>query len=327
MSAMSERHVVIVVYDGLQPLDAVGPHEVFAGANQWLDSQQDARPRYRLRLAATTAVVRGESGLPMVAEPLPAHDVAIDTLLVAGGDGSQAARYDSELTTWLVAAAPRARRFGTVCSGTFVAAEAGLLDGCTVTTHWARASQLAEEYPALTVDSDPIYLRHGSIWSSAGVTAGIDMALAMVEDDLGAEVAQTIARWLVMFVHRPGGQTQFATPVWTPRANNISIRATQDYIDANPGEDLRVDRLAARTVMSERHFSRQFTAEVGTSPARYVERARIEAARRALEVTTDTVETVASRCGFGAAETLRRSFHRHLGVSPDAYRQRFRAPT
>jgi transcriptional regulator GlxA family with amidase domain len=192
-----------------------------------------------------------------------------------------------------------------------------------VTTHWARAARLAREFPALDVDPDPIYRRDGNVWTSAGVTAGIDLALALVEDDHGAEVAQHVARWLVMFRHRPGGQSQFATSVWTRRADHRVVRTAQSSIEGDPAADHRVPVLAAAGAMSARHFTRVFTEEVGEPPGKYVERVRVEAARQALETTDATLDAIATSCGFGTAETLRRAFHRRLGVAPDAYRQRF----
>ncbi len=192
-----------------------------------------------------------------------------------------------------------------------------------MTTHWAWADTLARRHPAVEVDPDPIYVRDGTLWSSAGVTAGIDLALALVEDDLGADVSQLIARWLVMFLHRPGGQTQFATPVWAPRAGRSAVRDAQARVESDPGGDHRVAVLAEAAALSERHFSRLFTTEVGETPSRYVERVRTEAARHELESTRDTLEVIATRCGFGTAETLRRTFQRRLHSSPDAYRHRF----
>jgi transcriptional regulator GlxA family with amidase domain len=211
-----------------------------------------------------------------------------------------------------------------VCTGTFLAAEAGLLDGRRVTTHWASAEQLAAAFPALEVDPDPIYIRDGKFWTSAGVTAGIDLALALVADDLGVDVAQTVARWLVMFLHRPGGQTQFASPVWVPRAERSTVRAVQTLVEVAPGGDHRLPVLAAAAAMSVRHFARVFTAEVGETPGRFVEHVRLEAARRDLETTNDTLDVIATRNGFGTAETLRRVFQRRLNVAPDSYRRRFR---
>jgi transcriptional regulator GlxA family with amidase domain len=321
---MRERHVVIVAFDGVQPLDAVGPHEVFAGARQAAAALGRAGG-YRVTLASTSGgTVRAESGLVLGTAPLPGEGERIDTLVLAGGSGANDASTDDTLIAWVRAAAPRCRRVATVCSGAFVGAAAGLLDGRRVTTHWARAEELRGAYPRLTVDPDPIYVRDGKVWSSAGVTAGIDLSLALVQDDLGVDVAQTIARWLVMFLHRPGGQTQFASPVWVPRAERSTVRAVQDLVEAAPGGDHRLPALAAAAAMSVRHFTRVFTAEVGESPSRFVERTRVEAARRELETTCDTLDVVAARCGLGSAETLRRVFQRHLGVAPDAYRRRFR---
>lgn len=322
---MARRSVLIVAFDGMQPLDAIGPHEVFAGATAVLSSKGRTTAGYDLSMVcARGTTVTTESGLQIGAHPLPSIRTKIDTLLIPGGDGARAAaRHDRQLTDWIRVAARRSRRIATVCSGTFIAAEAGLLDDRTVTTHWARAQQLADDYPSITVDADPIYHRDGNVWTSAGVTAGIDLALAMVEADYGSDVAQTVARWMVMFLHRPGGQTQFAAPVWVPRAARSAVRSAQDHIDNHPGEDHRLDLLARRAAMSGRHFSRLFTAEVGETPARYVERVRVEAARGELETTTASLDLVAVQCGFGTAESLRRAFQRRVGVPPDAYRRRF----
>jgi len=327
------RRVVIVAFPGVQSLDVAGPFEVFAGAASALRGRSGAEhgvpPGYRIELVAPgDGTVTSESGLPLGTSPLPrldARGTPIDTLVVPGGTGVHAARRDPELVAFVRRAAARSRRVATVCSGTFLAAEAGLLDGRTVTTHWARAARLAAEFPTVVVDPDPIWIRSGDVWTSAGVTAGIDLALALVEDDHGAEVAQTVARWLVMFLRRPGGQTQFAAPVWMPRAERSAVRALQREIDADPAGDHRVGALAARSAMSARHLTRVFTAEVGEPPGQYVERVRTEAARRALEESRDTVAAVARRCGFGSAETLRRTFVKRLGVPPDQYRRRFGA--
>ncbi len=318
--------MIIVAFDGMQPLDAIGPHEVFAGATAVLASKNRKAAGYDLALVSQHGrPITSESGLQLLTKSLPAHRTKIDTLLIPGGDGARSARHDDQLVEWIRTAARRSSRIATVCTGAFIAAEAGLLDGRTVTTHWARAQQLADEYPRVTVDADPIYRRDGIVWTSAGVTAGIDLALAMVEADYGSDIAQTVARWMVMFLHRPGGQTQFAAPVWVPRAGRSSVRAAQDYIDNHPAADHRLDLLAGRASMSSRHFSRVFSAEVGETPARYVERVRVEAARAELETTTTQLELVAVHCGFGTAESLRRAFQRRVGVAPDAYRRRFHA--
>ena len=322
------RSVVIVAFDGMQPLDAIGPHEVFAGATAVLAARKKPAAGYHLTMVSTLGTpITTESGLQIVTAALPQGRQKIDTLLIPGGDGSRTARYDEHLVGWIRGAARDCRRIATVCTGAFIAAEAGLLDGRTVTTHWARAQQLADDYPRVTVDADPIYRRDGNVWTSAGVTAGIDLALAMVEADYGTDVAQTVARWMVMFLHRPGGQTQFATPVWVPRATRSAVRDAQDHIDTQPADDHRLDLLAARAAMSSRHFSRVFTAQVGETPARYVERVRVEAARSELESTTTSLDVIATNCGLGTAESLRRAFQRRVGVAPDAYRRRFRSPT
>jgi len=328
VKCVKERHIAIVAYDGVQPLDIVGPHEVFAGAGQAATSLGRGG-RYRVTVAsARGGMVRTESGLQLGTVSLPEPENAIDTLVLAGGSGAKAASADADLMAFVRAAGQASRRVATVCSGAFIGAAAGLLDGRRVTTHWAVARDLSDRYPAIHVDPDPIYVRDGKCWSSAGVTAGIDLALALVAEDLGAEVAQLVSRWLVMFLHRPGGQTQFAGPVWVPRAERSAVRAVQVLVESAPGGDHRVPVLAAAASMSVRHFTRVFTAEVGQTPSRFVERVRAEAARSDLETGDETLDVVAARCGLGSAETLRRVFHRHLGVAPDAYRQRFRtSPT
>jgi transcriptional regulator GlxA family with amidase domain len=324
LAVMRERHVVIAVFPGVQPLDAVGPFEVFAGATRVAASLGRSRG-YRVTLASTDGEpVWADSGIGLCTVPLPVPGEPIDTLLLPGGDRARAARRDTALLSWIGQVAPTCRRVATVCTGAFLAAEAGLLDGRRVTTHWASADALAVEYPALQVDADPIYIRDGKYWTSAGVTAGIDLALALVQDDLGDEVAQTVARWLVMFLHRPGGQTQFATPVWVPRAERSTVRAVQGLVEREPDGDYRVPVLAAAAGMSVRHFTRVFATEVGETPGRFVERVRMELARHQLETTDDTLERIAVRCGFGTGETLRRVFRRRLNVSPDSYRRSFR---
>jgi transcriptional regulator GlxA family with amidase domain len=323
LAGVRARQVVIVIYPGMQSLDALGPLEVLAGASRVVGSSR--RGGYSVRLvSADGRPVQTGSGVVLGAEPLPADDEPIDTLVLPGGDQARAARSDGSLVTWIRGAAPRSRRVATVCTGAFLAAEAGLLAGRRVTTHWAWAEQLAEEYPDLHVDADPIYLRDGKYWTSAGVTAGIDLALALVDDDHGGEVAQTVARWLVMFRHRPGGQTQFASPVWVPRAERSTVRAVQTLVESAPAGDHRLPALAAAAAMSVRHFTRVFTDQVGETPGRFVERVRLEAARHELESTSDTLDLIADRCGFGSAETLRRTFQRRLNVAPDHYRRRFR---
>jgi len=313
------RKVVIVGFSGVQALDVVGPHDVFTTASLLTGGGYDVVVASADGRQVTTA-----SGLAFGAGPLPDPNDPVDTVVLPGGGGVEDARTDSELITWIKAVAGTARRIVTVCTGAFLAAEAGLLDGCRVTTHWAFAGQLAREFPAVDVDPDPIFVRSSdTVWTAAGVTAGIDLALSLVEDDHGTEVAQTVARLLVLYLRRPGGQTQFAAPVWMPRAKRTSIREVQDAIEAEPGGSHSIGELARRATMSPRHFTRVFTDEVGEAPGHYVERIRTEAARRQLEETDDTVVAIAARCGFGTAETMRRNFIRRVGVSPDQYRKAF----
>lgn len=313
------RRVVIAGFPGVQALDVVGPHEVFTGASLLTGGA------YEVALASIGGqAITTPTGLAFVAAPLPDPGEPVDTVVLPGGGGVDAARSDAELIGWIRAVAATARRVVTVCTGAFLAAEAGLLDGHRVTTHWAFAGRLAREFPAIDVDPDPIFVRSSeTVWTAAGVTAGIDLALALVEDDHGTEVAQTVARWLVLYLRRPGGQTQFAAPVWMPRAKRNSIRAVQEAIEGEPGGEHSIDELARRAAMSPRHFTRVFTAEVGEAPGQYVERIRTEAARRQLEETDDTVVAIATRCGFGTAETMRRNFLRRVGIPPDQYRKAF----
>lgn len=316
--------MLVLGFEGVQALDVVGPFDVFTGATQDL-AARGVGTGYDVTLVSPDGapVVTG-SGLALVSAPLPDPAVAVDTVVLPGGFGTAAARRDQRLVTWIREVSASARRVVSVCTGAMLAAEAGLLDGCPATTHWAYADLMAREYPAVAVDPEPIFVRSSaSVWTSAGVTAGIDLALALVEDDHGTEVAQNVARWLVLYLRRPGGQTQFAAPVWVPRAKRAPIREVQEAIEAHPGGDHGIPVLAQRAAMSPRHFTRVFTHEVGEAPGAYVERVRTEAARRQLTETDDTVTAIAARCGFGTAETMRRNFIRRMGVSPDQYRKTF----
>ncbi len=324
MAGAPDRTTVFVAYDGIQALDLTGPWEVFHGANAILDDRGSARPRYRLVVSSTDGrPIVTESGLSIGTTSF-AHTPELHTVVIPGGFGSRAASEDGALVRAVAALAATAERVVTVCTGVQVAAAAGLCNGRRVATHWARADQIQRRFPDVTIDTEPIFIHDGALWSSAGVTAGIDLALAIVEDDHAADIAQEVARWLVMFLRRPGGQSQFATPVWCERAESAPVRTAQELIDHEPGHDHRVDVLASRVGMSTRHFIRCFAAETGTTPAKYVTAVRLEAARRALETSNDTVESIAHRLGFGTPETMRRTFARRLGVSPDQYRQRFR---
>jgi transcriptional regulator GlxA family with amidase domain len=317
------RRVAIVVFDGVQSLDVTGPLEVFSIANR-VHGRGAAPPVYRLELIAVAAgVVTSNSGLRIVADrSYRTVRERLDTLIVAGGD-VRAALADRRLLRWLAASAARVRRLASVCTGSFVLAEAGLLRGRRATTHWASLQRLARRYPDLRVEGDAIFVRDGNVYTSAGVTSGIDLALALVEDDLGHAVALEVARWLVVFLKRPGGQSQFSSHLAAQAVAPGPLRDLPQWIVANPGADLSVEQLAARAAMSPRNFARVFRRETGLTPAKFVERARLDAARRSLEDRRLALEEVASRCGFGSAERMRRTFHRHLRVLPLDYRKRF----
>ena len=318
------RRIAIVAYPDVQVLDVTGPYEVFATAARL---HRDGRPPspYAVEVVAASAgPIATQSGLRLVADRAFGEVRDADTVLVAGGAGTVAAMQDGRLLAWLRRMAPRVRRLGSVCSGTFVLAEAGLLDGRRATTHWSACDRLAARYPAIRVESDPIFVRDGNVYSSAGVTAGIDLALALVEEDHGRELALRTARQLVVFLKRPGGQSQFSAQLAAQSAEREPLRELQAWITDHPAADCSVRALARRVAMSPRNFARVFLREVSLTPARFVETARIEAARRRLEESADGVEGVAARAGFGTAESMRRAFLRTLGVPPSAYRGRFR---
>jgi transcriptional regulator GlxA family with amidase domain len=247
----------------------------------------------------------------------------IDTLIVTGGNSAIEASRDASLVRSVARLAARSSRVASVCTGAFLLAAAGLLDGRRATTHWQACDLLSRWYPSVEVDKDPIFVRDGNLWTSAGVTAGMDLALALVAEDLGRDVALGVARQLVMFVQRPGGQAQFSTQLGLQTSERDPIRALQAWIADHTDDDLSVERLAERVAMSPRHFARVFRDEVGVTPAVYVEGARIEVSQRLLETTTRPVDDVARASGFGTVETMRRAFARRVGASPREYRERF----
>jgi transcriptional regulator GlxA family with amidase domain len=318
---MEERSVVVAVFPGLQSLDLVGPLEVFSTANRYVPSAA-----YRLTVAAARpGPVACTSGLEVVADVALA-DVRgpIDTLVVVGGEGTYEAVVDTSFVAQVQRLAGRSRRVTSVCSGAFVLAQAGLLDGRTATTHWSVCDRLAELFPAVTVDPDPIFVRDGHVYTSAGVTSGMDLALALVEDDHGRDIALQVARQLVLFLRRPANQSQFSAQLAAQMAERDGLRDAQRFVVDHPDRDCSVAALARLAAMSERHFARCFTEEVGVTPARYVERVRVETARRLLEDTDEGVEAVSAAAGFGTAETMRRTFLRVLRTTPSGYRERFR---
>ncbi|SHI36390.1 Transcriptional regulator GlxA family, contains an amidase domain and an AraC-type DNA-binding HTH domain [Nocardiopsis flavescens] len=312
-----EHEVVIVVFDGVQSLDVSGPLEVFAGA------ARAPGGRYRVRVASLGGgAVASSSGLGLVPSVALEEVGRIDTLVVAGGEGARG-EADPALVAWLAGACGRAGRVASVCTGAFLLARAGVLEGLRVTTHWAYCEELARRFPGVEVVADPIFVRQGRVVTSAGVSAGVDLSLALVEEDLGRRVALAVARHLVVFLRRPGGQAQFSAPLAQQWAQRPAVREVQHWIVEHPGADLSVQALAGRVGLSVRQFARVFARQVGCTPGRYVERVRVEAARRWLEESEAGVEAVARRCGFGSAEVMRRVFVRSLGCSPAGYRSRF----
>jgi transcriptional regulator GlxA family with amidase domain len=315
----------MVAFPDAQTLDVTGPLEVFAMATQ---ARARAGPGYRIELAAARrGAVEMSSGVRLVAD-LAFGEVRgpLDTLIVAGGEGVRAAIRDRRLLAFLTRTAARARRVASVCTGSFLLAEAGLLAGRRATTHWASSALMSRRYPDVQVEPDRIYVRDGSVYTSAGVTAGMDLALALVEEDFGRELALAVARRLVVFLKRPGGQSQFSAQLAAQLADRPALRELQHYILEHPEAGHSVESLARRVAMSPRHFARVFARELGVTPARYVERVRVEAARRRLEEGEAGIEQVAEGCGFGSPETMRRAFLRSVRVSPSDYRQRFRPP-
>jgi transcriptional regulator GlxA family with amidase domain len=298
--------------------------EVFSGADRLADGAA-----YTVEVVAkdTDPIVPRSDAFGLLPKTTTARCRGpVDTLIVGGGSGVRKAAEDPELIRWIRSAARRSRRVASVCTGAFLLAEAGLLESRTVTTHWSRTAELARRHPELTVDPNPIFVRDGDIWTSAGVTAGMDLSLAMVEEDLGREIAVEIARWLVLFLQRPGGQAQFSSHLSAQAAERRPLRELQSWIADNLDADLRVESLAERAAMSPRNFARSFRRETGMTPAAYVEVLRVERARQLLEEAGDPVELVAAQCGFGTPETMRRAFSRRIGVAPAEYRSRFKRP-
>jgi len=319
------RQIAILVYPGVQSLDFAGPLEVFAGAAQLMQATGRRARGYEVKLLSVDGrPLQTSSGLTVTPHAsLASAPAAIDTLIVAGGHGCMEAAADPVLLEWISQVSPTARRTTSVCTGAFLLAAAGLLDGRRATTHWASAAELAARYPAIDVDPEPIFLKDGPIWTSAGVTAGMDLALALVEEDLDRDAALQIARHLVLFLRRPGNQSQFSATLSIQEPARGSLREVQRFVLEHPAADLSVEALADHAHMSPRHFARVFRAESGVTPARYVEQVRLEAARRHLEDTAEPIAAVAEACGFGTPETMRRVFLRVLDVGPAEYRRRF----
>ncbi|WP_172151383.1 MULTISPECIES: GlxA family transcriptional regulator [Pseudomonas] len=326
------KTIACLLYPNVMSLDVTGPLQVFASAN--VERQRQGLPAfYRLVVLGQQAgAIATSAGFQLVAEQAwrDIDAAQLDTLLIPGGLGEQAQCQNQELLSWLRAAEPQVRRLGSVCSGALILAAAGLLDGRRATTHWADADNLRQDYPDVEVLAnclhtyDPQDLHgNGHVFTSAGVTAGIDLALALVEADLGRVTALAVARRLVMFLRRPGGQAQFSA-LLTPEPSRVPrLAALLEWIPAHLSDDLSLEALAAQAHMTPRTLSRVFVQELGMGPGRYVERIRLEAARNLLQDAQASISTVARLTGFGHPENLRRTFHKHLSVSPQEYAERF----
>jgi transcriptional regulator GlxA family with amidase domain len=320
----SIRVIEVLAFPSVQLLDVTGPLQVFASAND-IVTEAGGTPPYLIGVVAQGHQgITASAGLQLSAGQLPPVGAALDTLIVAGGQGVEAAAADPALVDWVRQRAGQARRVASVCTGAVLLAASGVLDGRRAATHWSICAELARRFPAVRVESDPIFVRDGPVWTSAGVTAGIDLALALVEQDLGRSVALAVARYLVVFLKRPGGQAQFSTVLALQMAED-KFGALHEWINAHLADDLSLPVLAGQARMSARSFSRHYAEAIGLTPARTVERLRVEAARRLLSESRLPVKRISQRCGFGSEETMRRSFLRLLATSPQDYRARFSA--
>lgn len=321
------RNVVMVIYPDAHVLDVAGPIEILTGTRLFVD--QEVEPYSVTVVSANAGPVTTTSGLTLQADKSFASAkrsrTPIDTLLIAGGHGTSNALKSKPLLNYVRWAAQRANRVVSICTGAMILAEAGLLDNRRATTHWFWCPVLAKHYPTIKVDADALFVRDGHIWTSAGVTAGMDLSLALIEQDWGHEIALQIARYNVMYMMRPGGQAQFSAQLIAQQQEGGPLSETLDYILNYVGENLTVTTLAARACMSERSFARKFKEATGMTPAQYVEIARLQVARVQLEQTNDLIEVVALNVGFTNPERMRRAFQRHLGISASDYRDRFQS--
>jgi transcriptional regulator GlxA family with amidase domain len=335
----SPRRIVMLAYEGANLIDLGGPMQAFEAANRLLrgiEAEPDAEaaegrggratPAYELLLASEAGgpVMTGPGIAVLTRSIAELRDEPINTLIAPGGSPNGEPVIPPALVALVAERAPTLRRLCSVCTGAFILAEAGVLDGLKVTTHWNWARRLAASYPSVTVDADPIFIREGAIWTSAGVTAGMDLALALIEEDAGHKIAVRVARELVMFMKRPGGQSQYSVPLSLQHGDDDALFAElHGWMAANLDEDLRVERLAARVSMSPRNFARLYAQRTGATPARTVEMMRLEAARRALEETDLPMKRIAAELGYGDEQNLRRVFQRRFGIGPVLYRDRF----
>ncbi len=321
---MAPRRVILVAMPCREVVEIGGALDIFYAANVALARSGVPDPGYAVEVVSPVTTVRAWTGLRLVADvSYRAVRGDADTLIVTGIDGPEDVRRDPDFIGWLARTAPRVRRIVGLCTGSYMLAEAGLLDGRRATTHWMDCDEFARRYPRVTVERDPIYVRDDRVYTSAGSTAGLDLVLALVEEDVGRRVALQVAQRMVFFLKRPGGQAQFSALLSTQLAEREPLRELQAWIVEHPAADLSIDALAHRSAMSPRNFFRVFVREVGMTPGRFVERVRVEAARRLLEETSRGIPDIAAAGGFGSPETMRIAFQRSLGVNPQQYRHRF----
>lgn len=318
------RTVDIIVYPGFKALEAIGPMKVFDYANTHL-GLRNVSDGYEVRIASTKIGAVQSDTLMSLHSTKVINTLALpDLAIIVGAHNIEKALEDSpEIVEWVAAVALKIKSLAALCTGSFFLAEGGVLDGKRATTHWSAAERLKNRYPAVTVDPDAIFIQEKNLWTSAGVTAGIDLALAIVEHDLGREIAIEVARDLVVYLKRPGGQSQFSVHLSSQMTSHPKIRELQEWMMAHLGDDLRISQLAEKVAMSTRNFTRVFQRETSVSPAEFIETARFEAARRMLEDNKQPLKLIASRIGFKSEETMRRVFQKRLGITPRAYRERF----
>ncbi len=317
------RTIALLGFNGVAALDITGPHEVFS-VSSYLAQEKAVSPYRILLLADQAGPVRAASGLGLIADA-SWHDFQdkVDTLLVCGGPHMATLQRNQKLLVWLRTMARRSRRIGSICTGAFLLAEAGLLNNRRATTHWREVTRLAKDYRSITVEPDAIYVKDGPIYTSAGITAGMDLALALVEEDLGRDMALAVARMLVLFLKRPGGQSQFSTQLQAQAVEGQRLADFLSWLANHHHEFMTVEDMASQAGMSPRTFTRIFVTETGDTPALYLEKVRLEHAVRLLETTDTSLDITAQECGFTGREQLRRTFQRHKGITPRDYQKRF----
>lgn len=318
---MAKRTIGFLVYEGLQALDLAGPLDAFGAANEW--AGEGVEPYDMVMLGLDDRPVRAENGLRFVPDVVLENAPRLDTLVIPGGCGSRVINRDARVLDWIRARSGDTRRIVSTCTGIYLLAAAGLLDGRRATTHWHFADDVRRRFPSVLLDVDQLHVRDGPFHTSGGLTAGIDLGLALIEDDLGGTVALASARHLVMYVKRPGNQAQFSEPLQAQAQGQGALAPLPEWLLEHLGEDLPVARMADRVNMSERNFRRVFAKTFGATPTRYLERLRLERARLLLTSTRSPIKRIATRVGFDSADAFRRAFRRHYGASPREYRHRF----